>query len=256
MRRGRPLTGALLLNLVVLPAIVWGLTHVLAVDSAISIGLVLLAAAPGGPYGLTAAHLAGGDSALALLLVSVLQAARVVTIPLWLGVYMSFGVQQFLEVMGVLVLYIFVPLLIGLSLKRFFHRGAHRLVEPANRVGNISIVILIASAVLVYAEPLRAVVMSQAMLLILFVQALSLGLGYLIGGARAPEQRTIAVTAMVRSSTAAILIASQIYALLPSTAATVIAYGVSALVTSTLAALGMKHVRRSLFWKADSAEME
>lgn len=256
VRRGRSLTRALLLNLVVLPVIVWGSTHFLRVDLGVSIGLVLLAAAPGGPYGLTAAHLAGGDTALALLLVSVLQAARIVTIPLWLGVYLSFGPQQFLEVIGVLVLYIFVPLLIGLGLKRFFHRGARRLVVPANRVGNISIVILIASAILLYAEPLRAVIMSQAMLLILSIQALSFGLGYLMGGAQAPEKRTIAVTAIVRSSTAAILIASQLYASLPGTAATVIAYGVSALVTSTLAALGMKHARRIVFWKADSTEME
>lgn len=256
MRRGRSLTRALLLNLVVLPVIVWGLTHFLGVDLGVSIGLILLAAAPGGPFGLTAAHLAGGDTALALLLVSVLQAARIVTIPLWLGVYMSFGPQQFLEVIGVLVLYIFVPLLIGLGLQRFFHRGAHRLVVPANRVGNISIVILIASAVLLYAEPLRAVVMSQAMLLILFIQALSFGLGILFGGAKTPERRTIAVTAMVRSSTAAILIASQVYASLPGAAATVIAYGVSALITSTLAALGMKHLRRIVLRKADSTEME
>ncbi len=256
LRKGRALTRALVLNLVIVPAMVWGLTRLFAVDAETSIGLLLLAAAAGGPFGLTASQLANGNAAFALLLVSVLQASRVVTIPLWLGVFTPFDAQAFFGVFVTLALYILLPLLIGFGLQRVLRHRTGKWENFSKRIANLALGVLIVSAIWLSAEPLRALLVSQTMLLILFIQAASFGLGYGFGGSNTGERRTIAVMTMVRSSAVALLIAGQVYATLPGTSATVIAYGVTALVTSTCAALGLAHLQRTIFQKTDSTQPE
>jgi predicted Na+-dependent transporter len=77
------------------------------------------------------------------------------------------------------------------------------------------------------------------MLLILGVQFLSWGLGYVLGGPETAGRRTVAVTAIVRSSAAALLIANQVYSEEPLVAATVVTYSVVALGIAALAAVSM-----------------
>lgn len=253
VRNVRAVTRALLLNLLILPLLVWGLTQFARVDAETALGLLLLAAAPGGPFGLVATQIARGDAILALLLISVLQITRILTIPLWLGVFLSFGPQEFFDVIIVLIVYLFVPLVLGLGLQKFSPARTRGLIKPLNGITTVALVSLFASAILLYAEPLLALIFSWTMLLILTIQAASFGMGYWFGGAKSGERRAVALTALIRSSAAALLIATQVYAGQPQIVATVVAYGVSALVTATLAAFALAHAERILFRKTESA---
>jgi BASS family bile acid:Na+ symporter len=233
---------ALLLNLVIIPLGVWILVRIFSVDQGVATGLLLLAAAAGGPFGLTVTQLAGGDVVFALSLVSVLQVARIVTIPFWLGVFLPIGPSEILQIILALVLYILLPLMVGMVLRRFFRDRSASWSRAAQQIGSVLVVVVIISAVLLQRNTLAALVISGTMLLILGIQFLSWALGYAFGGPETASRRTVAVTAIVRSSAAALLIANRVYARQPLITATVIAYGVVALCTAALAAVSMGRV--------------
>ncbi len=235
---------ALLLNLVILPLGVWILTQGLSILPGVVIGLLLLAAAAGGPFGLTATQLAGGDVAFALALIALLQVARIVTIPFWLGVFLPFELAEVFQIIAALVLYILLPLAAGMVLRRFLRERSVRWSLITQRAGNALTVVVIVSAILLYREELATLVVSPTMLLILGLQFLSGGLGYVLGGPETASRRAVAVTAIVRSSAVALLLANQVYAEQPLVAATVATYGVTALGVAALAAASMDRLPR------------
>lgn len=138
-----------------------------------------------------------------------------------------------------LLVYIFLPLVIGLALQRFLKERSVIWGRVSLQLMRVLLGILVVSAVLLYRETLAALVLSATTVLILVLQFLSLGLGYLLGGPLGAGRRALAVTAVVRSSATALLIAAQVYAAQPLVASTVILYGVLALVVSSLAAIAM-----------------
>lgn len=235
---------ALLLNLVIIPLVVWVLARSLPIPPSVLIGLLLLAAAAGGPFGLTATQLAHGDVAFALALVTVLQLARVVTIPFWLGVFLPFGLAEVVQTVVSLGLYILLPLAVGMVLRRFLRDRSMSWSLMAQRMGSGLIAVVIISAILLYRDTLAALAISWAMLMILIIQFLSLGLGYVVGGPETAGRRTVAVTTIVRSSAAALLIASQMYSDQPLVAATILTYSVVGLCVTVFAALRMGRSHR------------
>ncbi len=236
---------ALLLNLVIVPLGVWILTQSLPIPPGVVIGLLLLAAAAGGPFGITATQLADGDVAFALALVTILQVARIVTVPFWLGVFLPFGPPEVVQVTVSLVSYILLPLALGMVLRRFLRDRSLRWSLMAQRVGSVLIVVVIVSAVLLYRSTLAAVALSWTMPIILGIQFLGWGLGYILGGPETAGRRTVAVTTIVRSSAAALLIANQVYSEQPLVAATVLTYSVVGLGVAALAAVSMGHLHRT-----------
>jgi bile acid:Na+ symporter, BASS family len=69
-RRPLRLIGALLVNYVVVPAIVFGAVYALELPRAYAIGVLLVAAAPGGPVGAVLVQKAGGDVPFAVSLMA------------------------------------------------------------------------------------------------------------------------------------------------------------------------------------------
>lgn len=237
--RGRMMFKALFVNLVIIPLGVWFLTRNLGIEPGVAIGILLVASAAGGPFGLVASQLAQGDMAYAVALVTVLQLTRLVTIPFWLGIFLPFGPAEIFQIIAALVLYILLPLALGLVLRQFLKAQRGKWARRAMRATVLFLAILVVSGILLYREALAALVLSWTMLLVLGIQLTSLGLGYLFGGPKTASRRTVTVTAIVRSSAAALLIANEMYRALPFVTATVVTYGLAAIIVSTIAALVM-----------------
>lgn len=229
----------LVLNIVLIPLIVWGLTRVVPMEPGIAIGLVLLGASAGGPFGLVSSRLADGNAVFALALVSILQLTRVIAIPFWLGVVLPFGSADLIQVLVVLFVYIILPVILGMGLKRILAERSDPWERVASRVMVISLAILVISAVLLYQETLAALILSSTTVLILVIQLVSIGLGYLVGGPLPIGRRTLAASGLVRSSATALLFATQVYGAMPLVAPTVILYGVLQIIVSSLAAIAM-----------------
>jgi hypothetical protein len=81
LRRGGLFARAAVLDVVIVPLLVWGLVHALSVPGHFATGLLLVGVASAGPLGIKAAQLAGADLSYAIALVVVLEATNAVAIP-------------------------------------------------------------------------------------------------------------------------------------------------------------------------------
>ena len=73
---------ALVCQMVVLPAICLGLIYLFGLDGALAVGMMLLAASPGGPSANLFSHIAGGNVALNITLTAINSVLAVFTMPL------------------------------------------------------------------------------------------------------------------------------------------------------------------------------
>ena len=127
---------ALLCQIVILPIACLGLIYAFGLSPALAVGMMLLAASPGGTSANLYSHLAGGDVALNITLTAINSALALFTLPLIVNfsLIQFFGEGkviplQFSKVMQVFVI-VLGPVLIGMWLRRKFPGLAARLEKP------------------------------------------------------------------------------------------------------------------------------
>lgn len=114
---------ALAVQVLLLPTLAWALCHLFALPPALAVGLMLLAASPGGTSANLFSHLAGGDVALNITLTAVNSVLAIITLPLLINLALvSFIGEarsvplQFGKVAQVVAIVI-VPVLAGMLLR-------------------------------------------------------------------------------------------------------------------------------------------
>jgi BASS family bile acid:Na+ symporter len=105
-------------NLVVVPALAWTLTRLLALPEPAMTGIALVAVGAGGSLALRTAQLSGrADLALTLSLVVTLQALNLVTMPIWFAVFVDGAGVGAWRIVQDLVLVILLPLLASMAIR-------------------------------------------------------------------------------------------------------------------------------------------
>ncbi|AVI00218.1 bile acid:sodium symporter family protein (plasmid) [Streptomyces sp. WAC00288] len=148
-RHPRAVVVAMLCQLLLLPVVCLGLVIAFGLSPALAVGMMLLAASPGGTTANLFSHLFGGDVALNVTLTAVNAVLAIVTLP----IITNFALQyfepdigqdtmglQFGKVLQVFAL-VLVPVAIGLAVRRRSEAFARRTDSP---VRQLSIVVLIA----------------------------------------------------------------------------------------------------------------
>ncbi|MEU3010234.1 bile acid:sodium symporter family protein [Nocardia asteroides] len=135
---------ALVLQIFVLPAIAFGLVTIFGLDPLLAVGVMLLAASPGGTTANLFSHLFRGDVALNITLTAINSILAVVTIPIitnfaiaYFGVAGDVGLQ-FGKVLQVIAI-VLIPVAVGMIVRRFTSTFAARADRP---VRIFSIVVL------------------------------------------------------------------------------------------------------------------
>lgn len=140
----------LLGQMLLVPAIALAITITLGLSPEMSVGLMILAACPGGVSSGLLTHLARGDTALSISLTAVTSVAAVITIPF----IVDFSMQQFMHsavqvdfpllsmVRGVFLLTT-APVLLGMSLKAWRPGQALRLERPAGRLATTLFILIV-----------------------------------------------------------------------------------------------------------------
>lgn len=109
---GPLLLGALVANLVLIPALGWGLAEVLAPSGATFIALVLAGASPGGPFGAKLAQIQRGDVVAGAALMAILAVIGSLTVPVLVAFFLSTaqvgGVNQISIAVGQLIVRIVI----------------------------------------------------------------------------------------------------------------------------------------------------
>ena len=145
---------ALACQIVLLPAICFGLVIAVDLDPVLAVGMMLLAAAPGGTTANLFSYLAGGDVALNITLTAINSVLAVVTIPIvvnasatyFLGTDTELGLPPG-EVLAVVAIVV-VPVAIGMAVRNRAPDFAERMQRPV-KIGSavvLALVIVVALA--------------------------------------------------------------------------------------------------------------
>ena len=134
LRRGGLFGRVILVDVLVLPPLVWALAKLFQVPSGYAIGLLLVGIASAGPLGLKAAQIAGADAVTAVCLIVVLELANLAAIPVWSSVLLpsdaSFDVAN---IVVTLVAVVLLPLAVGLTCRRLIPAFSARLSPSFRR---------------------------------------------------------------------------------------------------------------------------
>jgi BASS family bile acid:Na+ symporter len=209
---------ALAVQTLLLPPVAFGLAWSLGLPPEMAVGLILLAASPGGVTANIFSHLARGDVALNITLTATNCVLALATLPLWTGLALQLfvgsenAVPPPLAKLVEVVVIALVPVAIGMALRAWKPALADRLERPVRVASTailaILIVLAIAGAWADLVQHLAAVgVACVAFNLISLFSGYSAGRVARLGQ---PQAIAIAFEIAIHNGTLAILIAMQV----------------------------------------------
>ena len=203
-------------QIVLLPAVAFVLAIVWPMDPTLKVGVMILAACPGGVTSNLMTYLARGDTALSVSLTAVISVVSVVTLPLIVGG----SIVYFLDAetapemsVGQTILGVFlittVPVAAGIGLRHLRPAFAQAFERRARIVATVLFVLIILGAILSERENLvsyfvqagpATLVLNLVMMAVAFGLAMALGLGV-------PQRTAITLECGLQNGTLAIFIA-------------------------------------------------
>ncbi len=171
-------------QLVLLPLIGFGIATVFAVQPEIAIGLMILAACPGGPTSNLIAHLAKGNTALSVTLTAFSSLITIITIPF----IVNFALEHFLdkgeiiqldivETITQILAIIVIPIIIGMLVRKYKENFALKMAKPV-RIASGIVLALVIVGIMVKEKDNMAAYFQQAGLATLALNVVTMFVGY------------------------------------------------------------------------------
>ncbi len=213
----RAVAVALACQLVLLPAICFGLVVLLDLPALLGIGLMLLAASPGGTSANLFSHLFRGDVALNITLTAINSVIAVVTLPLIAGLAISYydrGDEVSLplgEVVRVFAL-VLIPVVLGMLVNNRAEAFASRMEKPV-RIGSAVILAVLVIGILLDQRANVGEYFAQVGLAAGLFCVISLVLGYAVprlAGITAEQAIASSMEIGVHNATLAIFVAVEV----------------------------------------------
>lgn len=251
LRRTPVLARVAILDVVIVPALAWLTLRAAGVEGDVEIGLLLVAIASAGPFGMKASQIARGDLPLAIALVVLLEAANAVGVPIWVALLMPEGVDVPLRpVIATLVWLIVAPLVVGGLANLKTPNLAATWAPRLTRLSDVGIALVVALIVTRNAGRLLDAFGTGAPLVALFVAAASAALGWALGGPSRGGRRSASLVTTIRAGGPALAIGSVAFAGRPGVPIGIVVYGAIALVLSLALAVrwgrvGTERLRRT-----------
>ena len=203
-------------QMVLLPLVAFGLLSFWTIEPALAVGVMIIAACPGGVTSNLMTYLARGDTALSVSLTAIISLLAVVTLPL----IVSFSIFHFMNAetapelsIGKTVLGVFaittVPVVIGMTVNRYAPTFARNFERIARIIASVLFVVIIAGAIL--AERANIVdYFRQAGPVTLTLNLIMMALAFSIariGRLGEPQQKAITLECGLQNGTLAIFVA-------------------------------------------------
>lgn len=142
-------------QLILLPLIGFAIASVFPLTAEIAIGIMILAACPGGPTSNLIAHLAKGDTALSVSLTALSSFVTLLTIPFIVNFalthFLDKGQMIRLDVIDTMIrifVIIVIPVIIGMIIRRYKESFALRLAKPVRIASGIVLALVIIGIVI------------------------------------------------------------------------------------------------------------
>ena len=206
-----------LAQLVVMPALGFGIAALLQLPPAMAVGLVIVAACPGGTSSNLVTFLARANVALSIVLTVIASIVTIVTLPMfanlalrWQPADAAAAVSVPLgRTIGLLVGIVLIPVLLGMAVRRRMPQRAARLESSVSAFGGIVLAVLIVGIAISLRDQFFDL-LAQAGPAALLLNLAGLGVGWLVArgaGLGRADRRTLAIELGIKNSTLGILIA-------------------------------------------------
>jgi BASS family bile acid:Na+ symporter len=212
VRQPRTVLIGLLCQIVILPILCFGLTQASGLPPAIAVGMMLLAASPGGTSATLYTHLARGDVALSITLTALTSALSIVTVPLIANIALDqfYGTSApvYLELaqVGQIFAIAVVPALIGVLIQSRYPLLAHQLERPVKLLAMVFLIAVVVFA-LVSQWGLVAIWGPTVGVAVLVFNLISFAVGYFVPRLfRVAERQAIALAMSIGMHNAALVI--------------------------------------------------
>lgn len=204
-------------QLILLPIVGFSLAYFLKVDPTIAVGLMILAACPGGATSNLITHLAKGDTALSVSLTAIASLVTIFSIPL----IISFSLDYFMgsskaveldlaKVFGQLLVIIVIPVSLGMLIRSKKESFAERMERPV-KIASALVLALVIAGIFIKEKNNVASYFEQAGTIALSLNLLTMGLGFVsavIFRLSSAQTVTISIESGIQNGTMAIGIAT------------------------------------------------
>lgn len=172
-------------QIILLPIIAFGLNKLFGVDPAIAVGVMILAACPGGATSNLITHLAKADTALSVTLTAINSLITIITIPL----ITTFALSAFLgenstveapygTIFSSLLVIILIPLSIGMAIRKYKPAFADRMDRPV-RIAGVVLITLVILGLLIREREHIVEYFQSALLITLALNMITMSIGFL-----------------------------------------------------------------------------
>lgn len=212
----KPVLIGLVNQIVLLPLVALCLITFFQPPPFIAIGLILLAACPGGTSSNLVTLLARGDLALSVSLTAINSLITIITIPFWVGYAYS---SQLLEtaamasptadIFKTLIVVLAVPLAVGMLIKNKMPNFALRMERPVRIASSLFLAVVILGLVAREFELLQEY-LPQTLSIVLALNIITMSLGYFLSkgfSLNAKQALTIAIESGIQNGTLTISLA-------------------------------------------------
>lgn len=199
---------ALTTNILLVPLIVYGMSIFFPLERPYMIGVLLYGFASGAPYTPKLVAAAGGDVPNSIAATMLLTVLTILYMPLILPFLVPGAEIGVWEIAKPLLLQMFVPLVIGLSIRHYGEATATKLHKPANVVVNLSALVFLVLALVLHWDELAATVGTGAVASAVVLTVVAFGVGYLFGPGRLRGRVTLGLITTARNIGAAATIAT------------------------------------------------
>ncbi len=214
-RMPRPVALGFAAQYTIMPALGWGVAHLLKLDPPFAVGLVLVACCPGGTASNIVTYIARADVALSVVMTMCSTLAAVVMGPLLTSLLAGTWVN--VDAWGLLlgtVQVVLLPLLLGLGLRKLAPRAVERVLPAAPLLSVLGVTLIVGSIVGANAAAIRSGA-GRLLLAVFLLHAGGFGLGFLAAWIfRQPDAtcRTVSIEVGMQNSGLGVVLARQNFA--------------------------------------------
>ena len=206
-------------QLILLPIVALGLVFLLNLPTTIAVGLMIIAAAPGGVTSNILTKFANGDVALSVTLTAVTSLVSILTVPFVvinsaniIGVFISSDIS-IANVALKMALVVTVPVLFGMIIRKLF---TNFILSKVNLIDKLSGILFIVVFAAIYIEERNNILdyILQSGLAVLILNIVMMTLAFLIAKKYASgisQQKCIAIEGGLQNGTVAVFVATLIF---------------------------------------------
>ena len=208
MKNAGLVTRAVVANLILVPAFVYGMSVVFPLERPYMIGVLLYGVAAGAPYTPKLVNVAGGHVPNSIAATMLLTVLTILLMPFALPFLVPGADIGIWEIAQPLLLQMFVPLVLGLSVRHFSRKWAETLHRPANLVVNASAVTFLVLALVLHWDALVDTAGKGAVLHAVVLTVVAFGIGFLLAPSNRRGRVTLGLITTARNIGAAATVAT------------------------------------------------